>query len=95
MSTRRDPFGAAAAGPGPRRAAAPSPYDRLRRLSDRMDALMRDAGEPARSHREHERRVNEAESIADGLRGVFRRPTSAWPVNPPLHLDEEQGRAAW
>jgi hypothetical protein len=64
----------------------------LRRLSDRLDTLLRDVSVDARSQREHERRVDEAEAIAAELTAIFRKPAPA-AVHPPLW--HEGGRAAW
>ncbi|MDP8995298.1 MAG: hypothetical protein M3N07_10040 [Pseudomonadota bacterium] len=69
-----------------------SPADRLRRLSTRLDLLLRDAEVGASSHREFERMCVEAEEIADGIRAVFRGETSPQPINPPLC---HQGGKAW
>ena len=77
--------GAAARASGPARRRHPDSLARLTRLSDRLDALLRDVSTgPATSHRELERRTAEAEDIAGGLRAVFREPTPARPINPPL-----------
>jgi hypothetical protein len=67
--------------------------DRLERMSARLDTLIRDVRLGARSHREHERHVNEAEEIAAGLRAAFRAPTPPKAVNPPLWQDGN--RAIW
>lgn len=77
---------------GRRRTPANS-ADQLERLSDRLDVLIRDVRIGSKSHREHERHVDEAEAIAAGLRATFREPTPAQPVNPPLWI--EGGKAVW
>jgi len=76
-----------------------SSADRLRRCSDRLDRLIADveAGH-AGSHREVERRIGEAEAIADGLRAVFRAPSRTGPAaehprHPPLFING--GEAVW
>lgn len=97
MSTRppvqRSAAPAAAIRSGPER-RSPPPYERLCRLSDRMDMLTRDVGLGARSQSEHERHVAEAESIAHALTAIFRAPT---PVSAPVHppLKQQGGRAWW
>ncbi|MEA3042991.1 MAG: hypothetical protein QOH47_829 [Sphingomonadales bacterium] len=73
--------------------------DRLERLSDRLDVLIRDVRSGfATSHREYEARVAEAEAIADGLRAVFCAPTPTGPVNAPLKIEllpDGRSRGAW
>jgi hypothetical protein len=82
--------GRAASGPAHRR-PLPSPTERLQRLSDRLDELLRDVSfrPVARSHHETEQRIHEAEAIAAELRAVFRSPTAE---HPPLKRD---GTGAW
>lgn len=67
-----------------------SPGARLDRLSARLDELTRDVKIGARSHRETERLVDEAEAIASELRAIFRAPTAQ---QPPLR--QNGGRAWW
>ena len=57
--------------------------------------LIRDVRLGARSHREHERLVGEAEAIGGALRAVFREPTRAQPAphHPPLFI--EGGKGIW
>jgi hypothetical protein len=90
MSTHNAlPAGAAARPRFPVRSRAAAPIDsiaRLTRLSDRLDALLRARTIGARSQREHDGHVAEAEAIAAGLRAVFREPTPARPANPPLKV---------
>ena len=81
--------GPAAAG---RRPQQISPAERLERLSSRLDVLIRDVGIGARSHRDVERQIDEAEAIAAGIRAVFRGAAPA--QNPPRWTDG-QGKAAW
>lgn len=113
MSTRAAPrgpghcAGALAAAPGtairsgaqgPRPGRRPHlPLEQLQRLSSRLDSLIRDIGLGAYSHRETERQIAEGEAIADGIRGVFRSPTSAGAaaVNPPLWTDGKGRAAVW
>jgi hypothetical protein len=99
-----------AAGSTLRTAAARAPKGRgwrpetkavqLRRYSDQLDNLIRDAEIGATSHREFERQAAEAEAIAAGVRAVFRgrpaRPSAAGPVpvHPPI-FDDGKGKAAW
>lgn len=103
MSTHLQPRRGAV---GPIRSGAtrrpPDSATRLQRLSDRLDTLQRDVNAgPACSHREHERRVAEAEAIADELRGVFRAPTPAngcQSVHPPRFVERREDgstRAGW
>jgi len=68
-----------------------SPTDKLQRLSSRLDVLIRDVSIGARSHREHEQHVEEAEAIGAELRAVFRLPTSS--QNRPRWQDG--GKAIW
>jgi hypothetical protein len=68
-----------------------SPAERLAQLSARLDILIRDVGIGPASHREHDRHVGEAEAIAAGIRAVFRAPTPARPVHPPLGLGVGKG----
>lgn len=77
---------------GPRRPN--SSCDQLERMSSRLDELIRDARLGARTHRELERQVDEAEAIAAGIRAAFRERTPANPVNPPA-WEDGKGRAAW
>ena len=69
-----------------------STADRLDSLSMRLDDLVRDVRftPQARSHREVDRRINEAEEIAAGLRAIFR--SAAPPEHPPL---KREGNGAW
>lgn len=67
-----------------------SPTDRLTRLSGRLDELLRDVSIGARSHRQHELHVAEAEAIAGELRAVFRAPTAE-----RMPLQQSGGRAWW
>jgi hypothetical protein len=99
MSTRPDLRpSAVAASPrsGPARSGGAPQFDsavQLERLSARLDNLIRDVRLGVGSHREHERRVDEAEEIAAGLRAVFRERAPARPVNPPIW--QAPGKAAW
>lgn len=72
-----------------------STEDELRRLQDRFDTLIRDYVQGARSHREHDRIVAEAEAIAAGMCAAFRGPArkTIAPSHPPLFV--EGGRAMW
>lgn len=72
----------------------PQVADTLERLSTRLDYLIRDVRLGARSQREHDRHVDEAEAIATEIRGAFRTATSPQPAHPPLWQDGH-GRAAW
>lgn len=83
--------GRSVSGPVGRRPNPSTPEQLLGRLSSRLDMLIRDVGLRAHSHREVERRIEEAEAIAAGIRGVFRAPSA--PANPPLW--QAGGRAAW
>jgi hypothetical protein len=65
----------------------------LEQLSSRLDVLIRDVGLGARSQREHDHLVDEAEAIATGIRAVFREPTRQDPSNPPLW--QQGGKAIW
>ena len=69
-----------------------SPADRLEELSFRLDELIRDVRLGTRSHREHERHVEEAEAIGAGIRNVFRAPSGAAADRPPL---AQRGGKAW
>lgn len=83
-----------AASPRSRDAARrPSSADQLRRLSDRLDALIRDVTAGARSQHDVERFCHEGEAIADGIRGVFRSVAAPEAVHPPLYL--KGGHAEW
>lgn len=68
-----------------------STEDELRRLSDRVDTLIRDYVQGARSPREHDRIVAEAEAIGAGFKAAFREP--ARPSHPPLAING--GSAVW
>lgn len=81
----------AGAGAATRRRPQTTPVDALQRLSSRLDELIRDVSHGARSHHQVERMVDEAESIAAGIRGVFRSPTRA--QNAPCWQDS--GKAIW
>lgn len=72
---------------------SPDSADRLERLSDRLDALIRDVRLGATAQREHDRHVDEAEAIAAGIRAIFRQPTPPRPVHPPL--GRELGGTWW
>lgn len=74
-----------------RRRPQTTPVDALQRLSSRLDELIRDVSHGARSHHQVERLVDEAESIAAGIRGVFRSPTQT--QNAPRWQDG--GKAMW
>jgi hypothetical protein len=98
MSTRSALHGAGCSATGDERrrpplSLAPASLDRLRRCSDRLDRLQQQVSVGARSQREHDELVEEAEAIAAELRAVFRAPTPAMPVNPPLW--QQGGKAAW
>jgi hypothetical protein len=86
------PLGAGRAPSGqPGRRPPLSPADRLDQLSARLDDLIRDVRFiTARSHREADRRIAEAEDIAGGIRAVFRSATN--PEHPPL---KREGSGAW
>jgi hypothetical protein len=89
----RTPAGARRAVSGPAGGRPPlSQADRLDDISARLDELVRDVRcIPARSHRETERRIAEAEDIATELRAIFRgtgRPQAA-------PLEHRGGRAWW
>lgn len=63
----------------------------LERLSDRFDALLRDCSITATTHREVERRADEARDIAERLDGLFRKPVR----REAAPLREGGGRAWW
>lgn len=81
----------AGAGASTRRRPQTTPVDALQRLSSRLDELICDVSHGARSHHQVERLVDEAESIAAGIRGVFRSPTQT--QNAPRWQDG--GKAMW
>ena len=98
-SATRQRAGCAAAVSGPASGSTPaarrrplSTAERLDSLSMRLDDLIRDIRftPQARSHREVERRIGEAEDIATELRAVFRSVAPA--ENPPL---KREGSGAW
>lgn len=72
-----------------------TPAARLARLSDRFDRLIRDYEAGPRSHREHERLVDEAEAIASGIRAEFRGQVSPQPKAAPLFVSADGLSAAW
>lgn len=95
MSTHALRTGAArAAGPcsGQRgRQPSNSALEALIRYSSQLDALIRDVELGARSHRDHDRFVDETETIGAGIAGVYRKPTRQ-PSHPPL---AQKGGKAW
>jgi hypothetical protein len=69
-----------------------STAERLSDLSAQLDGLIRDISftPQPRSHHEVDRRIAEAEEIADGIRAVFRAPSRS--ENRPLR---SAGGQAW
>lgn len=88
------PLGAGRAVSGPaRRRPLASPSERLAEASSRLDRLMQDVScYPNTSHRETERRIGEAESIAEEIRAIFRLPTTG--QNKPL-WEDGKGKAVF
>lgn len=94
--------GAASAGGNVRRRQV-SLADTLADLSDRLDILLRDVSIGARSQRQFELQVEEAEAIATGLRGAFRSPSHSRPgpsLSPTVRQDnaplwQGHGKAIW
>lgn len=102
MSTHAAPPGGSRIGAAPAAVPAairsgqgrrPNIYDQLRPLADRFDRLMRDVEIGARSQRQHDSHIDEAEAIATELRAAFRGRSSPEPVNAPLW--HNGGKAAW